>query len=351
MTGLTLHLDTDRWRKHLRLVAAATPGLVPVVKGNGYGFGLERLAEEASRLGVDTLAVGTPREVAPVRAAFAGDVVVLTPFNAHDDLARTLATDPRVITTISRPGDVTALAELGGRPRAVVEVLTSVRRHGIAPDELLRIRPQLAQLDLQGWTLHLPLEPEGRYAEAERLARAALEVCPGPLWLSHLPTEEAAGLARHLGGAGGAAVPLRLRVGTRLWLGEATSRRATATVLDVHPVRRGQRTGYRQRAMSGDGWLVVVAGGTSSGIGLAAPSAVTTLRQRAISVASGLLEAAGLALSPYIIAGKKRWFTEPPHMQSSLVFVPRRATPPRIGDEVPVELRLTTVTVDQVVDG
>ena len=34
-------------------------------------------------------------------------------------------------------------------------------------------------------------------------------------------------------------------------------------------------------------------------------------------------------------------------MQSSLVFLPRKETPPAIGDEVPVELRLTTATVDR----
>jgi hypothetical protein len=73
------------------------------------------------------------------------------------------------------------------------------------------------------------------------------------------------------------------------------------------------------------------------------------MRQRAISVATGSLEAAGLALSPYTIGGKKRWFLEPPHMQSSLVFLPRSQTPPAIGDEVPVELRLTIATVDQIV--
>jgi hypothetical protein len=96
---------------------------------------------------------------------------------------------------------------------------------------------------------------------------------------------------------------------------------------------------------------VVVSGGTSHGIGLEAPTAASTLRQRAISVATGSLEAAGLALSPFTVGGRKRWFLEPPHMQSSLLFLPRRTTPPAVGDEVPVELRLTTATVDRIVTG
>ena len=41
---LSLTVDGERWRAHLRAVADATPGLVPVAKGNGYGIGLGRLA-------------------------------------------------------------------------------------------------------------------------------------------------------------------------------------------------------------------------------------------------------------------------------------------------------------------
>jgi hypothetical protein len=35
-------------------------------------------------------------------------------------------------------------------------------------------------------------------------------------------------------------------------------------------------------------------------------------------------------------------------MQSSLVFLPGKEQPPAIGDEVPVELRLTTASPDAV---
>ncbi len=98
-----------------------------------------------------------------------------------------------------------------------------------------------------------------------------------------------------------------------------------------------------------DGWIVVVSGGTSHGIGMEAPSSASTVRQRAIALANGSLEAAGLALSPFTINGKKRWFLEPPHMQSSLLFLPGKETPPALGAEIPVELRLTTATVDAIV--
>ena len=45
--GLTLTVDGPRWRSHLRAVADATPGLVPVVKGNGYGMTPGRLARRS----------------------------------------------------------------------------------------------------------------------------------------------------------------------------------------------------------------------------------------------------------------------------------------------------------------
>ena len=78
--SLTLTVDGDRWRAHLRGFAEATPGLVPVAKGNGYGFTLGRLARKAEWLGVDTLAVGTYEELPEVAHRYAGDLLVLTPW-------------------------------------------------------------------------------------------------------------------------------------------------------------------------------------------------------------------------------------------------------------------------------
>ena len=345
MGEVRLRLDAERWREHVGVVARATPGLVPVIKGNGYGFGRSRLAEEAAQLGVDTVAVGVAKEVAQVRRHFDGDVVIMQPWDAADAAARAYLTDPKVITTVSRLADLEAISDSDLEPRVLVEVQTSMRRHGIRLDHLGAVSPLLPRVRFEGWSLHLPLRVDGRYAEAEALARAAVAVIPGTLWLSHLPPDEASQLAA---GAGSEPVAVRLRVGTRLWLGAETHRQTVATVLDVHPVRRGERAGYRGRLVPADGWIVVVAGGTAHGIGLEAPTSAVTLRQRAVSVATGSLEAAGLALSPYTINGKKRWFLEPPHMQSSQLFLPRKETPPAIGDEVPVELRLTTANVDSV---
>ena len=66
------------------MVARATPGLVPVIKGNGYGFGRTILAEAATALGSDTIAVGVAGEVPLVRPHFGGDVVILQPWDPGD---------------------------------------------------------------------------------------------------------------------------------------------------------------------------------------------------------------------------------------------------------------------------
>ena len=339
---LTLHLDTDAWRAHLRQVVDTTPGLVPVAKGNGYGYGIDRLAAETIRLGLDTLAVGIVQEVATVRrAGFGGDVVVLTPWTPADGTE--VLADPRVIVTVSRLADLRALAAGHPGTRVLLEVLTSMRRHGFPSSELGQAVAIAAgsRLRIEGWTIHLPMVEAGRLVEARALASAALQQVQAPLWLSHLGPDDYATLAREV------PVPLRLRVGTALWLGAARTRRVTARVLDVHRVERGERVGYWQRRIPRSGYVVVVSGGTANGVALEAPTAGVTSRQRILAAASGSLEALGLALSPYRIDGKKRFFVEPPHMQSSLVFLPEDAGV-AIGDEIPVEVRLTTVTVDRI---
>ncbi len=77
--ALSLYVDTARWRAHQKTVIDQFPGLIPVCKGNGYGFGHERLADEAARFGADMLAVGTTYEAARIKDWFSGDLLVLTP--------------------------------------------------------------------------------------------------------------------------------------------------------------------------------------------------------------------------------------------------------------------------------
>lgn len=339
--SVRLSVNTDAWRRHLEQTAARIPGLVPVAKGNGYGFGIDVLAREASRLGVDTLAVGRSSEVRLAReAGFLGDIVVLTSWRHFEPDDVDVLSDPGVVVTLGSLDDVRRMADLSPGARVLLEVQTSMRRHGLDPAELRKAAGLLDSLTLLGWTIHLPMAGD-RVAEANALSAVALDAMRHTLWLSHVSPTEAAELSQSFG------VDVRLRVGTALWL-HAPALATDAAVLDVHQVRAGDRVGYWQQRIQRSGWVIVVSGGTANGVALTAPSSGATLKRRMVAAAEGLMDAASLALSPYTIGGRKRMFVEPPHMQESLVFVPGQACPVAIGDRVPVELRLTTANVDQI---
>src|SRR3954468_12870753 len=127
--ALTLYVDTARWRAHHKHVLQQFPGLVPVCKGNGYGFGHERLADEATLLGADILAVGTTYEAARIKDFFSGDLLVLTPFRHGEE---PVPLPDRAIRSVSSVEGVRALVGA----RVVVEVMSSMRRHGVAEDDL-----------------------------------------------------------------------------------------------------------------------------------------------------------------------------------------------------------------------
>ncbi|WP_167000698.1 alanine racemase [Mumia sp. ZJ430] len=349
---LTLHVDGERWRAHLRGTAELYEGIVPVIKGNGYGFGNRTLARRADWLEVDTVAVGTYAELMDVLPRFGGDIHVLTPWRPFwsDTVRSERMYDPRVVHTVSRIEDLALLRdEAPEGTRIVLEGETAMARHGVDRHALTAAADALGRLRLIGFSIHLPLS-EDNLAEADRWAAAfgASKLAPAvsgtPLFtVSHLSDREVRELAERRPG-----LSVRPRVGTALWLGDRGAFRVTGLVLDSHVVERGERIGYRQRPLPAGGTVLVVSGGTSHGIGLEAPTAATTLKQRATSVAKGGLGAAGLALSPFVVGGKQRWFVEPPHMQASMILLPSGVAVPEVGEEVELEVRMTTTTFDAV---
>ncbi|MCW2785518.1 MAG: alanine racemase domain protein [Marmoricola sp.] len=349
--SLVLHVDGDRWRTHLREVAERRTGLVPVLKGNGYGFGLARLARKSEWLGVDTVAVGTPGEVAEVATRFPGDILVLTPWRAFDAALIDPAHAPRVITTVDRLEDLEALIALGDGRRVVLERLTSMKRHGFTARGLRDAAALVSGpggLRLAGATLHLPLGAAGENrVEVETLmtdvVAAGLAEPGATVWVSHLSTEDVAALAAQY-----PEVRFRPRIGTELWLGDRDAVSVTAHVLDSHPVERGETFGYRGRTLPRTGTILVVSGGTAHGIGLEAPSGEGSARARVSSLTRGGLDALGLARSPFTIDGKARYFAEPPHMQASMLFLPSGVSVPEIGESVPVRVRFTATVFDSV---
>lgn len=347
---LTLTVDGERWREHLRATAAAAPGLAPVVKGNGYGLTIGRLARRSQWLAVDTIAVGTYEELAEVADRFDGSLLVLTPWRSfYPDLDPALA--DRVVHTISRPGDLAALLERQPGARVVVELLTSMRRHGLSGRELWQLGEELrsrrtARPRLEGVAVHLPLQQGSHLGEVRRLLDHVVGagLAPTTLWVSHLTGDELATLR-----GGYADFTIRPRIGTSLWLGDRGALRVTGTVLDAHPLERGTPFGYRGRSAPTSGHLLVVSGGTAHGIGLEAPTGGATLRARAATVARGGLDAVGFVRSPFSVDGKQRLFAEPPHMQASMLFLPAGARVPEVGEELEVRVRYTTTRVDRVV--
>ena len=141
---------------------------------------------------------------------------------------------------------------------------------------------------------------------------------------------------------------VRPRVGTDLWLGDRAALNVTATVLDVHPLERGEAFGYRGRSMPKSGHLLIVSGGTAHGIGLEAPSGDQSLRSRAATIARSGMDVVGLVRSPFSIDGKQRLFAEPPHMQASMLFVPSGARVPHVGEDIEVRVRFTATAFDRV---
>ncbi|NEC16510.1 alanine racemase [Streptomyces sp. SID8014] len=341
--ALTLYVDTARWRDHHHQVREQFPGIVPVCKGNGYGFGHERLAEEAIRFGADILAVGTTYEAARIKDWFSGDLLVLTPFRRGEE---PVPLPDRVVRSVSSVDGVHGLVGA----RVVIEVMSSMKRHGVSEEDLPKLHAAIEDVRLEGFAIHLPLDrTDGTDAVEEVIAwmdRLRAHRLPlHTMFVSHLKATELARLQQQF-----PQTRFRARIGTRLWLGDEEATEYRGAVLDVTQVSKGDRFGYRQQKAAGDGYLVVVAGGTSHGVGLESPKALHGVMPRAKGVARAGLATVNRNLSPFVWAGKQRWFAEPPHMQVSILFVPADAPAPQVGDELVAHLRHTTTQYDRVVE-
>ena len=383
--SFVLRADGPRWRAHQdavvdAVVRASGNAPVPVIKGNGYGFGPVVLSAEASRLQADTVAVGTVFEVADVAAGTAGDIIVLEPFQPLDPVAADAWWQlgdklhaGRVIRTVASIDALRSLASGPGSVRVIVEAHTSMHRFGFSESDLLeafaddeiRTAMERGRVLVEGLAVHMPIaqpaddvaprgirEGSAKVREVVRWAglwQNRTAVWPGhnapanTVWISHLDDAELSVVRSSLD-----ETKLRLRTGTRLWLGDRQALAATGTVLAVHPLVSGTHVGYRQRSGPKQGTLVVVSGGTSHGVGLAGPSPAATVRQRVTTAGIGALDAAGRAMSPFTWQGKQRWFAEPPHQHVSMVWLPHECVLPEVGDEMRADVRFTTSRFDAV---
>jgi alanine racemase len=324
--SLVLTVQRDAWYRHVHATIAAYGGphqVIPVVKGNGYGFGRSSLMRRAWEVGGDTVggvfgvAVGTVHEA----AGFAGSVsplMVLTP--EIGPIPPHLAAD--TVLTVGSVEQVVNLARQGWEGPVVVKLQSSMRRYGVEPADVMMLTKAVAGANCEviGYSLHLPLagDDTARVAEMEQWLP---HLDPGlPLAVSHLnPLTFARWRERH---------PARsyfIRLGTSLWHGDKSMLNLGATVADRHRVTAGERVGYHATPCPATGELVVVAAGSAHGV---APRSDGT--------------------SPLHFARQRLTLVEPPHMHTTLAVVPRGDPCPEVGDQVDVQCPLTRVDVDEV---
>jgi alanine racemase len=300
---ITLTVRAGPWRANVARLANAVDGLVPVVKGNGYGFGRLALARLAAEF-CDTVAVGTVHELDGLPDDL--HVVVLTP----------TLTPPNSATPILTVGSHVHVDALDGwSGRVLVKLETSMHRYGGSTD-LVEAATRRG-LEVVGVSLHLPLvgSPSDH---ADEIRRTLAGVDPElAVWLSHLDPPTYASLpTTHT---------YRLRLGTSLWHGDKSCLQLSADVLDIRPVRSGTRVGYHQGAVSGDGHLVMIGAGTANG--------VTPLPD---------------GRSPFHFERHRLQLHEAPHMHTAMAFVPEGGAVPEVGRHVDVQRPLTMTTVDLI---
>lgn len=335
--SFVLHVKGAPWRAAQDRTAARFPGLIPVIKGNGYGFGRDLLCREASRMDVSMIAVGTYTELPQALASFDRDVLVMEPYRATIHAELPDLGHRRVVHTVTSYADLEDLRGREPEARVIVEGLTSMNRFGAPISEVATLADEARA---EAVALHLPLGT-GHVAEIARFVEAA----PGVIrwFVSHVGNDELQQLHSRFPRR-----QFRARIGTDLWLSDKEAYEVRAHVLAVRRVAKGDRAGYRQRSLP-DGYLVVVSGGTSHGVAMESPTPAASPRSRAIAVAEGVLEAAQHVRSPFTVSGSMPRFAEPPHMQCSLLVLPWDVAPPIVGDTVPVRMRLTTTYADEIV--
>jgi alanine racemase len=338
---LRLRVDTHAWRAHVERVAASYATLVPVVKGNGYGFGRVALAELATDLlaglgggdDLPTLAVGTVHELAGLPSGVRP--LVLTP-PAPDGGAsgsRTIAdrlTQAPVspIVTVGAPEHVDVLGDWRGA--VLIKLQTTMRRFGVSTDDRDWFEKYVADagFSVVGYSAHLALagDDRERVAEVEAwLGELPPALDPGgprpSLWLSHLGPPAYAALCHRW-----PRWRFPMRIGTGLWHGDKAALHLGANVIDFHPVKAGSLAGYHGATVAADGHLVIVGAGTAHGV---AP------------LDDGR--------SPFHYLRRRLDLVERPHMHTSMVLVPEGCDCPQVGDVVDVQRPLTEVTVDEVI--
>lgn len=182
---LTVHIDLTSIRRNYRLLAAHGPRLMPVIKADAYGHGLEAVAGTLIAAGADTLCVGTVTEAARLRRMpFDGGIVALLGPLTDGDYA--LAREHELVCVVGRMEQLTRLHEAaaGGSPlRIALKFDTGMSRLGFQPGDVQTVAQALGKYSgvrLEMLFSHLATADEEDHGylrdQAERFATIAVDL-------------------------------------------------------------------------------------------------------------------------------------------------------------------------------
>lgn len=370
--SLTLYLNRHDWFQHMKDVEEQFPDYIPVIKGNGYGFGNEFLADAAVRTGKKSIAVGTLAEARALDETHAFDeMLILTPVlknPGYNDMGKnrvytvgSVSQLKHLIDTFSQLMDQQQSIWSGGEAfqlQILIKCQSYMKRYGFSSEEWAKVQSLIKehsegerlQLVVKGYSIHFPREGMTA-AQKEKQIRNWIQLVNNQglpceqMYVSHLSSEQYRILREEF-----PKIRFRIRLGTDLWLHDKSFFQTKTTVLDVKKIQKGERFGYKQTRAKKRGHLVFVAGGTANGVGLEAPAMMGSMRDRVKLTAFWFLHFTNRLLSPFTYQGKRIWFAEPPHMQTSVLFFPEGSKVPELGEELEVQLRMTTATFDQCVE-
>jgi len=310
---LRLNVDSISWKRHFREVANGFGDLVPVVKGNGYGFGRTTLIQYAATLSKE-IAVGTVFEARDVPKNCVA--IVLTP--AGSELPESLP--QTAVLTVGSLHHIENLKNNSWRGSVIVKLRSSMNRYGANKDELTDVLAALknAGLTQVGWSIHPPLdgEPSDHLTEIRNwMLKISSDM---PWFVSHIDASGIKQLRQEF-----VKNKIRARSGTALWLGNKSMTHLMADVLDIRSIGKGETAGYRNVKIKQDGAIAMIGVGTSHGVHLV-----------------------GAELSPFHFNQQRLELVEPSHMHTSMVFIPKGDKSPQVGDNIDVQQPLTRVYPD-----
>jgi hypothetical protein len=253
----------------------------------------------------------------------------------------------RVIHTISPHSSVFS-AKLP--KKFVLELLSPIHRHGFAVSDLGNALEKYSKSGkCEGIAIHLPIDQKSSAADwIDKSLQSVTErgiatsEFNNSVWVSHISENDLDKLKQKW-----PQIVWKIRIGTKLWLGNRTVLKAKAQVLDLHAIEKPTSVGYRQYKV-GRGWLVIASGGTSHGVGLEIASPKRDFISQLKTLTKSLLNLFGWNPSPFSWHGEKLEFAEAPHMHLSLLTFKGKDVP-KVGSELDVDVRFTTTAFDQVV--